>query len=101
MDIIDDRIDFVQYGLFLLRQRAMKQLLAVMEERDAGVLGAMILGEKTYLPADRKEQFQKTGIGHLLAISGLHVSLLGAGLFFFLPFRHSRNCPVFSSDGEI
>lgn len=84
MDIIDDRIDFVQYGLFLLRQRAMKQLLAVMEERDAGVLGAMILGEKTYLPADRKEQFQKTGIGHLLAISGLHVSLLGAGLFFFL-----------------
>lgn len=84
MDIIDDRIDFVQHGLFLLRQRAMKQLLAVMEERDAGVLGAMILGEKTYLPADRKEQFQKTGIGHLLAISGLHVSLLGAGLFFFL-----------------
>ena len=63
MDIIDDRIDFVQHGLFLLRQRAMKQLLAVMEERDAGVLGAMILGEKTYLPADRKGQFQKAGIG--------------------------------------
>lgn len=84
MDIVDDRIDFVQHGLFLLRQRAMKQLLAVMEERDAGVLGAMILGEKTYLPVDRKEQFQRTGIGHLLAISGLHVSLLGTGLFFFL-----------------
>lgn len=84
MDIVDDRLDFVQHGLFLLRQRAMKQLLAVMEERDAGVLGAMILGERSYLPADRKEQFQKTGIGHLLAISGLHVSLLGAGLFFFL-----------------
>ena len=84
LEIVDDRLDFFQQGLFLLRQQAMEQLLEVMEERDAGVLGAMILGEKSYLPEDRKEQFQKTGIGHLLAISGLHVSLLGAGLFFFL-----------------
>ncbi len=84
LEIVNDRMDPLQHGLYLLRQRAMEQLLAVMEERDAGVLGAMILGEKSYLPADRKEQFQKTGIGHLLAISGLHVSLLGAGLFFFL-----------------
>ncbi len=84
LEIVNDRMDPLQHGLYLLRQRAMEQLLAVMEEQDAGVLGAMILGEKSYLPADRKEQFQKTGIGHLLAISGLHVSLLGAGLFFFL-----------------
>lgn len=84
MEIINGRRDPVRHDLFQLRQRAMEQLLAVMEERDAGVLGAMILGEKSYLPADRKEQFQKAGIGHLLAISGLHVSLLGAGLFFFL-----------------
>ncbi len=84
LEIVNDRMDPLRHGLYLLRQRAMEQLLAVMEERDAGVLGAMILGEKSYLPADRKEQFQKTGIGHLLAISGLHVSLLGAGLFFFL-----------------
>lgn len=84
MEVINGRRDPVRHGLFQLRQRAMEQLLAVMEERDAGVLGAMILGEKSYLPADRKEQFQKAGIGHLLAISGLHVSLLGAGLFFFL-----------------
>ncbi len=84
LEIVNNRLDPIRHGLFLLRQRAMEQLLAVMEERDAGVLGAMILGEKSYLPADRKDQFQKTGIGHLLAISGLHVSLLGAGLFFFL-----------------
>ncbi|MCI8364521.1 MAG: DNA internalization-related competence protein ComEC/Rec2 [Eubacterium sp.] len=84
LEMVNNRLDPIRHGLFLLRQRAMEQLLEVMEERDAGVLGAMILGEKSYLPADRKEQFQKTGIGHLLAISGLHVSLLGAGLFFFL-----------------
>lgn len=84
LEIVNHRMDPLRHGLYLLRQRAMEQLLEVMEERDAGVLGTMILGEKSYLPADRKEQFQKTGIGHLLAISGLHVSLLGAGLFFFL-----------------
>lgn len=83
-DVADDRIDRIRQGLFVLRQKAMDQLLAAMEEADAGVLGAMILGEKTYLPADRKEMFQQTGIGHILAISGLHISLLGAGLFAFL-----------------
>lgn len=82
--IKDSSYDFVRYGLYVLRQEAMKHLLSVMEEKDAGVLGAMILGEKAYLSTDTKELYQQTGIGHMLAISGLHISLLGAGLFFFL-----------------
>ena len=82
--IVNHKFDWFRQGLFTLRQQAMTQLLAVMEEKDAGVLGAMILGEKNYLPTERRDMFQQTGIGHMLAISGLHISLLGAGLFLFL-----------------
>uniref|UniRef100_A0A7C3MIY8 ComEC/Rec2 family competence protein n=1 Tax=Dictyoglomus thermophilum TaxID=14 RepID=A0A7C3MIY8_DICTH len=48
---------------------------------------AITIGEKLGLNKDIKEIFSETGTSHLLAISGLHVSLL-IGIFInFLPFR--------------
>ncbi len=83
-DVLDGRYDYVKYALFMLRQKAVEKLFAVMEEADAGILSAMLLGDKTNLPEEEKELYQRTGIGHMLVISGLHVTLLAAGLFFFL-----------------
>nr|MBP3599407.1 DNA internalization-related competence protein ComEC/Rec2 [Eubacterium sp.] len=82
--ICDDRCLYMEQGLFEVRQMAMKQLRGLMTEEDAGVLGAMILGEKSGLLADTKDLYQQTGIGHILAISGLHISMLGVGVFSFL-----------------
>lgn len=82
--ICDSRCDVFSDALYTLRQSAAEQLFARMDEEDAGLLCAMILGEKAYLPEEEKELYRRTGIGHMLAISGLHISLLGAGLFFFL-----------------
>lgn len=56
----------------------------VLSEEDAGVLCAMVLGEKTALPQDTKELYQKNGMAHILAISGLHISIIGMCLFRFL-----------------
>ena len=82
--ICDSRCDVFSDALYTLRQSAAEQLFARMDADDAGLLCAMILGEKAYLPEEEKELYRQTGIGHMLAISGLHISLLGAGLFFFL-----------------
>jgi competence protein ComEC len=49
-----------------------------------GTLAAMLLGEKGELDESLKLLFQKTGIGHILAISGLHMSFLGIGLYQIL-----------------
>lgn len=80
----DDRYDFLQNVLDEFRQKMAERLFEVMEEDDAGLMCAMLLGEKAYLPDEEKELYQRMGIGHMLVISGLHISLLGAGLFFFL-----------------
>ncbi len=82
--IRDNCCHYIEQGLFVVRQRAMEELCLVLPEEDAGVLGAMILGDKRNLPTETKELYQKTGIGHILAISGLHISMLGAGVFSFL-----------------
>lgn len=52
-----------------------------LPEEDSEVLHAMILGDKSELSSDIKNLYQKAGISHLLAISGLHISMIGLFLF--------------------
>jgi len=46
------------------------------EGRDGAVLKAVLLGDRSSLDSDTIENFRKTGLYHLLVISGLHVGLL-------------------------
>ncbi|MFC1522583.1 ComEC/Rec2 family competence protein [Elusimicrobiota bacterium] len=58
------------------------------------VLSALTLGEKKYLDAQAKESFAKTGLMHLLVVSGLHVALIAGFLLIvlnYLPFGKSAN----------
>lgn len=50
----------------------------------AGIFQAMLLGDKHDLDAQIKNQYQMAGIIHILAISGLHLSILGTGFFHVL-----------------
>ena len=79
-----------RYRMFLenIRQRLKNNIESSM--KDGGVLSAMILGEKSGLDAEVKSLYQKAGISHILAISGLHVSFLGMGLYRILRYRLRR-----------
>ena len=56
----------------------------VLTPKDASVMKAVLLGNKSDLDAQSKQLFQKSGIAHIFAISGLHITLLGMGLFKLL-----------------
>ncbi len=56
----------------------------VFSKEDSMILHAMVLGDKSELSIEVKELYQKAGISHILAISGLHVSLIGLLLFRLL-----------------
>lgn len=53
-------------------------------EEEAGVLSALLFGEKSGLGDEVQSLYQRNGIAHVLAISGLHVSLIGMALYRFL-----------------
>ena len=53
-------------------------------EKNGATASAMVLGRKKGMDSEVKALYQGAGISHLLAISGLHLSLIGAGLFGFL-----------------
>lgn len=67
--------------LAALRIKIDEALDKSFEEDDAGVLRAMLTGDKSLMDDDLNELYRQAGIGHILAISGLHISMIG--LFFF------------------
>lgn len=74
----------VRKMLLYIQKRIGQVYEQVCNEQDGGLLHAMVLGEKEKLDTEIKELYQKNGISHLLAISGLHISLAGMGLYRFL-----------------
>ncbi len=43
---------------------------------ESGLVAAITLGDKSSLDADAKQLFQLSGLGHILAVSGTHVTVL-------------------------
>ena len=82
---------WVREGLLRLRGFLKDRLYRGLPPREASVLARMLLGEKDGLDQDLKELYQDNGIAHVLAISGLHISLLGMGLYGLL---RRWGCPI-------
>ncbi len=71
-------------GLSRLKNGLIRIYVTILDEKEAGVLIAMLLGDKYLLDDELKALYQNGGISHILAISGLHVSLIGLGFFRLL-----------------
>lgn len=77
------------------RQQFIHRVQAAMPElANTPVLIALAFGEKGLINGDEKILLQRTGIAHLVAISGLHIGIaalfgwwLARGMQFFLPIR--------------
>lgn len=67
-----------------VRRRLGERLDAAAEQKDAGILKAVLLGERKDLDQGIYDLYRKNGISHLLAISGLHMSVLGMGFWKLL-----------------
>ncbi|MGF7017485.1 DNA internalization-related competence protein ComEC/Rec2 [Lachnospiraceae bacterium PF1-21] len=68
-------------GVYALKQRIGDTLVAGLGERNGQVINGILLGEKREIDPSLKETYQLSGIGHVLSISGLHISLIGMTLF--------------------
>ncbi len=79
-----ERYSVIGEALSNLRAYFSKRLAKVFPTRDAGTLQAMLLGERTALDEEVRSLYLDGGIMHVLCISGLHVSMLGLGLYELL-----------------
>jgi competence protein ComEC len=78
------------------RSRIRHSILQHMRERglwgreDAALFAAMILGDDSMLLRNVREEFQETGVYHLLVVSGMNVALLAFAVFWL---AHRLHCP--------
>ena len=81
--------------LFTLKQSLGNRIDALYPEDPAGFLKSLFLGERSGITLSEKSLYQSAGISHILAISGLHLSLLGG--FFYRLLRKIKLSSLLSS----
>lgn len=74
-------VDEFRQTLYELRTEWKQSLLELMGEENGAILAAMLLAEKDGMNQETKELYQANGVAHVLAISGLHLSIIGIGLY--------------------
>ncbi len=60
---------------------AERQLEEIADPEDMGILKAVLLGQKSDMDDEIYRLYRQNGLSHLLAISGLHVSVVGMGIW--------------------
>jgi competence protein ComEC len=67
------------YLLERCREAARAHLQAALGERPyGGVIVALAIGDQQAIPADQWQVFTRTGVNHLISISGLHITMVAS-----------------------
>jgi len=72
--------------VYSLKKSLSRSIARVMPEPQASLAQGVMLGIRYNIPQEVKDAFARTGTAHLLAISGLHLSIL-AGILLSLGIR--------------
>lgn len=96
IEVINSDYSGIRQGLYELRMEIIERLEKLCSDNNGifsiinnknGIIGAIIFGDKTDLDSDIKELYSVSGIAHILAISGLHISFIGMAIYRLLRRR--------------
>ena len=96
--VSDDNYDFLRDKLCTLREYVVGMFSKLCDTNGkdkwlygnkAEIFSAILMGDKTELDQEIKDLYSLSGIAHILAISGLHISLIGMFLYSLLRKRFS------------
>lgn len=74
----------IRRNLALMHDRLKAVYEELFDEGHASLACAMVLGDKSLADKDLKQLYQRNGIAHLIAISGLHIAMIGGTLYKLL-----------------
>ncbi len=74
-------------GFFRIIENARSTFAGLIEKSGhtqvQGVLKALIIGDRSQISPETRQAFNRAGVGHLLAISGLHIGIVATVAFGF------------------
>lgn len=78
----DMRADGVQRRITALRWAMAERITQRLEGRSGALAAALLTGDRSRLAPEDVEALRGAGLGHMLAISGMHMALFAGGVFF-------------------
>jgi len=94
----------IELRMELMRWHLRKKIRSMLPDdaRYAGVLIALVMGDQNAINQDDWQVFNATGIGHLISISGLHVTMLaGVGASFAAFVWRRRTWPLIAPVSKV
>lgn len=87
-DVGADHDDTQYQGVSLfveqLRARITERIHSVLPGSTGGIASALITGNRSAISEDDEQALRDAGLAHVLAIAGLHMALVGLGLFWIV-----------------
>ncbi len=74
----------VREGLYRLKIYFKERIYRIFPEKEAAVMSALLLGDKSELDGDLKELYKRNGVLHILSISSLHITIIGMSIYRLL-----------------
>ncbi|MDN5836809.1 MAG: ComEC family competence protein [Nitrosospira sp.] len=83
---LNEMVNQPAYHVERLRQEIRERFIQALPDHTyAGVLVALAVGDQRAIPGEQWQIFTRTGVNHLMSISGLHVTMV-SGLIFALVY---------------
>lgn len=76
-------------GIRIYSRNVLQRLVSVCGKESGGILAAMLCGNTSFVDRDIRTDMSRAGVGHVLAVSGLHVSVI-AGFIAIIMKRFGR-----------
>lgn len=84
--LLDEHVFAIAYYIENIREAVRTHFQQVLGQSPyTGVLSALAIGDQGSIPASQWQIFTRTGVNHLMSISGLHITML-AGMAFSLTY---------------
>ncbi len=79
------------------REYFLEQLRSQLPAESAGVLAAIVLGDRSLLDGELRLDYQAASIYHIISISGMHITLLGMMVFRLLLLLFTETVRILSA----
>lgn len=80
-EVMEEPLVGVGELLYCVRENVKQTFISNLPGEEGGIVSAMTLGDKSELDAEVKDLFKLSGLAHILAISGLHISIVGMSIY--------------------
>jgi len=80
-EVMEEPLLGVGEFFYCVRENIKQAYISNLPGEEAGIISAMVLGDKSELDSEVKDLFKLSGLAHILAISGLHISIVGMSIY--------------------